>query len=347
MVVRKGYGFLPAPHGGKASGREGTARHTYQSVDEGYQHRDETMKKSFFALFIRCILPVLPLIMPAAGCSGGAFGGGDTAALLRERDSLRRVASQRDSQLTRMTSYFDTLSSALDSIRSQEQILTLPYDSEGRRLPAARLRENLETLQAVYDRQRDRIGRLESRLARSRDSVGQYRTLITYLYSQLDEKDAEIRRMRQEINSQKTVIQRQEAQARALREDIDNLEAAKEDMMGKMDEQQDLISAQAEIINTGYYVMAPLKTLQDFGLVSRNIGKKRVLYSGMDLNLFTRIDILAQTHFDFRANTNPKILSPVPQGSYTMTRNPDGTTSLDITDPRSFWSISTYLVIQL
>lgn len=287
----------------------------------------------------------LALALIVTGCN--IFGGKGTAQLLRERDSLQRVATERDSQLVRMSAYFDTLNTALDSIKTQEQILTLPYDSDGRRLTAGQMKENLELLQAIYDRQRERIERLESRLSSSRDSVGQYRTLINYLYAQLDEKDQEIRQMQQQIKEQNSIISKHVAQARIYEKNIGELEAANKDIMDRVSEQEEIISAQAETLNTGYYVMAPLKTLQQFGIVSKGLGKKNVKYSDLRNEVFTKINILTETHFNFRANTSPKILTPVPAGSYTLTKNSDGTTTLDITDPTSFWSISSYLVIQL
>ncbi len=43
----------------------------------------------------------------------------------------------------------------------------------------------------------------------------------------------------------------------------------------------------------------------------------------------------------------PKILSPVPSGSYKIVENQDGGKILVINDPTSFWSLSNILVIQL
>ena len=46
------------------------------------------------------------------------------------------------------------------------------------------------------------------------------------------------------------------------------------------------------------------------------------------------------------SSSNPKFLSQNPEGSYTLTENEDGTTTLTITDADKFWNVSRYLIIQ-
>jgi hypothetical protein len=43
---------------------------------------------------------------------------------------------------------------------------------------------------------------------------------------------------------------------------------------------------------------------------------------------------------------NPKLITEKPASSYTLTKNDDGTTTLEIKDPQMFWSVSPFLIIQ-
>ena len=64
-----------------------------------------------------------------------------------------------------------------------------------------------------------------------------------------------------------------------------------------------------------------------------------------DASAFTRIDLRSTTTFRI-PDKKPEILSTVPEGSYTLTRNDDGSSMLTVTDPAKFWSLSKYLVIK-
>ena len=95
-------------------------------------------------------------------------------------------------------------------------------------------------------------------------------------------------------------------------------------------------------LNNGYVIIDTKAELKRKGIARR----KKVINEGLlDKSKFTQVDIRNTTILTFNAK-KPRILTNMPQSSYTMTKNGDGTYTLNITDPTRFWSISRYLVIQ-
>lgn len=61
---------------------------------------------------------------------------------------------------------------------------------------------------------------------------------------------------------------------------------------------------------------------------------------------FVRVDIRQLRELTLNSK-KPKILTTMPQSSYSIVRNSDGISLLTINDPTLFWSSSNYLVISL
>lgn len=61
---------------------------------------------------------------------------------------------------------------------------------------------------------------------------------------------------------------------------------------------------------------------------------------------FSKIDI--RNYNDINLNSKkPQIMTQMPAGSYEITQNANGTSTLHIKDVNKFWSVSKFLVIKL
>lgn len=260
-------------------------------------------------------------------------------SLAHERDSLLAENNHQKDRLDKINSMVSTINSALDSIAIQENMLFINPESEIQVSRNDALR-NLARYEQVLKNQRERIDNLKHELEFS-DSTklnGMVEILkqqldakdkqIAHLKTELARKDVDISRLRQEVLSQRTRI---EEQSNTIVQ-LDNATKMQEVALTKQD----------EIINSGYVIVGTKKDLERKGVIKK---KRLIPESALDKNKFARVDIRKYREVTFSAK-KPKILTDMPQNSYSLTTNGTGDFTLRITNPSDFWRISNYLIIQ-
>ena len=166
--------------------------------------------------------------------------------------------------------------------------------------------------------------------------------LIDHMKSQLAEKDGQIARLRAELSNKNVNISRLRRQVESQHSQLAKQGEELEKLGKKTELQATALARQDKELNNGYVMIDTKAELKRKGLARR----KKVINEGLlDKSKFTQVDIRNTTILTFNAK-KPRILTNMPQSSYTMTKNGDGTYTLNITDPTRFWSISRYLVIQ-
>ena len=282
---------------------------------------------------------LLSLLMCLTSC--GEFGGNYRQVLV-ERDTLLAQSQRTEAQLEELKSYVDAISMSLDSIAAEESMLFLPdQETPGKALTKAQIKERLERFHELVERQHDRISSLEDSLAVSDSSLNAMRTMLAYFKVRIAEKDAEIAQMRQEIDKKNVRISdlnrkvsRLESHVEGLNTDIQNLQAAN-------DQQKAIMDAQNKVLNEGYYLID-----DKFGLASSGIKASRMSESNFDLSRFIKVDVRNFNDLHIPAK-KARILTSMPENSYEMVKNADGTLLLHINDPAMFWKYTNVLIIQI
>ena len=279
-------------------------------------------------------------ILAASSCD---YKSSSYRKLESERDSLLTVVSEKDSVSNAMNEYLDVISSSLDSIKAAETIYTLDVDQDGHKLKKAQIKDNLSLLEDVIHRQRSRIEELESQVQKSENAAKKYKTLIANLYAQIDEKDAKIRQMQTDLAKRDKTIQELNTQVSAIRTDLANAEQKNLEQQQMLESQSSILSMQDKIANTAYIITGTRRELLDKGILK---GLSSKIQSGsLSSGISLEVDMREFTDMSF-SSKHPKVLSSMPKDSYTITKTSDGSV-LTVTDPGRFWSVTTYLVIQL
>lgn len=261
-------------------------------------------------------------------------------ALVHERDSLQAANHTQKERLDKINSMVSTINSALDSIAAQENILFINPESEIQVSRNDAIR-NLARYEQVLKKQRERIDNLQHELEQRSDSTklnGMVAILqqqldakdkqIAHLKTELAKKDVDISRLRQEVLSQRTRIEEQSHTIFQLDRATKVQEAA--------------LTTQDEIINSGYVIVGTKKDLERKGVIKK---KRLIPESTFDKTKFARVDIRKYRDVPFSAK-KPRILTDMPQSSYSLTTDGNGNFTLHITNPADFWKISNYLIIQ-
>lgn len=254
-------------------------------------------------------------------------------------DSLQDVATQRFMDYENLSDYLTTISEGLDSIYVEEQEIVLNMKgNEGGRVNRQRVKQQLDHVRRTLNNHRERIAELEQRLATSQGVEKKLHSIIVALRQQIDQKDAELGRLRADLdNSRKSITELQSTVAQ-MHEIQESQEQTIEDQRVALEESQQKLS-------TAYVKIASKDELKALGLLKGGFLKKaKVDYSGINQAVFDRIDINTTTQFTLPKKF--KILTSVPASSYNVTKSGDENI-LTITDREQFWSVSSYLIIQI
>lgn len=285
------------------------------------------------------LLLFLFIAMFISGC-----GNRDTSTalleLVAERDSLRSENSSQRKRLDTLNGMISTINSALDSISIQENILFIDPVSETQ-VSRDEVLRNLTRYEQVLKHQQARInqlrqniqpdsvnGNLDGMLGVMQQQLNAKDRQISILKSELAKKDVDITRLRKLIASQRNEIEEQTQTIAQL------------DQTTKV--QVEALARQDEYINSAYVIVGTKKDLERKGIIKK---KRMIPESALDKSKFAKIDIRKYREVTFYAK-KPKILTDMPQRTYSLITDGNGNFTLRITSPDDFWKVSNYLVIQ-
>lgn len=285
---------------------------------------------------VAALLSVLILI----SCNGGKDY--EKQLLTLRLDSISRVNEQNMQDLAEVNAIINIISEELDSIAIMEDMIRFnTLGKEGRKPTKTEMRDRLQNFSKMLERQKQRISQLEDSLSLLNSSaVAKYRNLISLLNSQLTEKDNTINSLMAELNARNANISK-------LQSDIEVLTTEKEELSAMAEQQQEALTAQDAYINEGYIRIGTKKELQNAGLITGGgfLSKAKVNNSNMDASLFQKVDIRQITQLNIPAKSF-KILTSMPESSYSIQSVSKESSILIIQNPTQFWSISRFLIIQ-
>lgn len=262
-----------------------------------------------------------------------------------DKQRIERLEAERDSILTehlQLSEFLGTVSQSMDSIAMQEGDIFKMNNVEGTPVPTKeQIKENLNLFEELLNRQRARIAFLEDSLKNATDSrATKLMSIVRGLRAQVEEKDKMIAQLRGELKNKNADIVKLKSHVSALSENVMALNE-------QTQEQEAALTAQSDMMNEGYVKAGTKKELQKLGLLSGSglFAKKKLDVSNLNTDYFEKIDM--RTFQELRIEgKNPKILTPIPESSYQIDKNDDGTCTLKVLDPTLFWSVSNFLVIQ-
>lgn len=251
---------------------------------------------------------------------------GDSAA-----DSTS-VEVLQEEEIDRMSSLINEVSSCIDSIQIQENLI---FNAKEGTTDREKMLIQLRSLKDLLARKQSQINALTAEKdnisASSKKTIQNLQKMVDFISSQLAEKT-------KQVESLELAVQNKDAKIDELRYGLNELSKESE-YLKEQNYQQD------REMNRVYYIVASKNELKDLGLLKTKALSKKVLSENIDKNLFKVADkrSLKTIAID---DKNAKVLTNNPESSYTITKNGDGTATLEITDVEKFWAISPYLIIQ-
>jgi chromosome segregation ATPase len=255
-----------------------------------------------------------------------------------QRDSIQQekdlVVKERDEFLeiiSEIQSNFSTIREVELGIIDQSQGYE-KLNNEGK----ARIREDLEFITNKIQENKDRINSLEADLKKSQGQAAHYKNLVANL-----QKDLVLRE--KEITDLKAQLAEKDAYIEQLNTRVASLTHSKDSLSTLSSKQLAAIKAQEEEIYGGWYTMGKKAELKAKGMKEGDLKTTK-----FNKGNFKKIDIREEKEIDL-GSKKAKLYTSHPAGSYVLEKKSanDKNLVLKIKDPKSFWSNSKYLIIQI
>ena len=263
-----------------------------------------------------------------ASCDG--LSGGSKDQLKAENDSLLMELTQRNAELDEMMGTFNDISEGFRQINAAESRVDLQRGavSEGSLSAKQQIATDIEFIQKQMQENKEQIAKLEAMLKSSKNNSTQLKKAVESLTQELASKNIRI----QELDAAVT-----------------GLSTDKEVLTAENEAKAKTVAEQDKALNTAWFVFGTKKELKDQNILT-NTGlfqKKQVLKdSDINKDYFTQVDIRTTKEIKLYSKS-ADVLTTHPAGSYALEKDDKDQLVLKISNPKDFWSVSRYLVIQV
>lgn len=269
-------------------------------------------------------------------CQGDIQETPEYKKLLSERDSLAGLVSTDVSLINQYLSDFNEIQTNLNKIKEAENLITINANKpENQSTIKDQINEDMQLIYDLLQQNKKTISDLKRKLRKSNKKLVELEKMLKNFELQIAAKDSEIYQL-------KTKLEQMNIKVEILTASIDSLN--KENI-----QKSELIAQKTEELNTAFYVIGSKKELIANKIITKEggfvgLGKIEKLRSDFNQNYFTRIDITTLDEIPIHSK-KAKIITDHPSNTYKFVQNGKIIEKLLITDKKSFWSVSKYLVI--
>ena len=270
-----------------------------------------------------------------ASCDGFKGGSKDLKA---ENDSLLIELSQRNAELDEMMGTFNEIQEGFRQINDAESRVDLQRGTITENSASAKqqIASDIEFITKQMEENKAQIAKLQAMLKRSKNNSAQLKKAVESLTQELVTKQQRIEELQAELASKNIRIQELDAA-------VSGLSADKESLAAENEAKARTVAEQDKAINAAWFVFGTKSELK-----SQKILQSGDVLKNADFNkdYFTQIDIRTTKEIKLYSK-RAELLTTHPAGSYELVKDDKGQLTLKITNPKEFWSVSKYLVIQV
>jgi DNA repair exonuclease SbcCD ATPase subunit len=284
------------------------------------------------------------IVCAAVMASCDSFSGGKKDQLKAENDSLLMELTQRNAELDEMMGTFNDISEGFRQINAAESRVDLQRGAvaEGSLSAKQQITSDIEFIRKQMEENKEQIAKLQAQLKNSKNSSVQLKKAVEALTQELVAKTQRIEELQAELASRNIRIQELDAA-------VSGLSADKEMLSAENEAKAKTVAEQDKELNTAWFVFGTKKELKDQKILSGSgLFKKGEVLKDGDVNkdYFTQVDLRTTKEIKLYSK-DADILTTHPAGSYALEKDDKGQLTLKITNPKEFWSVSRYLVIQV
>ncbi len=270
-----------------------------------------------------------------ASCSGEK-GRSDSDSLQIVTVQYEQASSLNDSLLLLMGDIYD----GLDSINIQEGLL-YSMDKGGEKFDRrAEVRKNLESIKDRLQKNRDLLSQMQAKLDKTGGDNAVLKKTVADLQARIERQEEKISELNTRLEAANAEIELLNEQVTKGQEDLQAETAAREQAQAEA-------TAAENLANRVYYAIGTNKELKQNGLLDKKfLGATKVLQGDFNENYFTAGDKRNLSVIN-TGGKKVKIWGNVPKDSYEILDNSNGTQSVKILNPKTFWERSPFVIIQI
>jgi len=287
------------------------------------------------------IITISALLMAACTSSTNAVSDDDAdlKKITAQRDSVIRVAAEKDSSINAFISSFAEIENNLVSIKQKEEMLFFhsKKNIELSKSVKNQVDENIKIINDLMEKNRQKITSLNAQLKDANYTINQLKGLVDILVTNINNKNHDLIELNKALttNGKMTLA----------------LNTAMIDFGAQSANKTDTINQISQKLNTAYYIIGDASHLKEKNIVTEKGGffspnQYEKLNPDFNITEFTKIDAKQTKNIKITGKT-VKLITNHPSSSYKLESNNSNKTSLNliISDAEKFWSESKFLVI--
>lgn len=277
---------------------------------------------------------ILTALLMSCGDENGEMLADELEKLKQENIELKeqtKVIAEKDSAINEYAKFIMDIQNNLNKINEKENSLLLKSRNPELNGSDATIISDMQELGKLLAENKAKVNSMKAKLSNANIQISDLESVVLNLTDQVEKKDTEIMGLKGELSD--------------LGVAFDELLSAYEDNIVVLADKNEIIETQENELNTAYYTFGSVKELKNNGVISKEggfigIGKTKKLKDDFNKDYFTKVDITKATTITLGVS-KAKLVTTHPEGTYELTGE-----KLVIADPKKFWSVSKYLVIE-
>jgi hypothetical protein len=256
-----------------------------------------------------------------------------------QKHSFTELLTTRDSVINEWMLTFDQIEKDLNIVKEKQNIITInSSDVEFSKDKKQQILQDIEYINTLLDQNKKKIASLTAQLKNSGGVIKSLQIKVAAL-------EASMKLRENEISELKVALVEKDFE-------IGQLNTRMSDQQIAIALKDEKISNQTYEMNKAFLAYGTYKALKSKGLVSKEggflgLGMKESLLENFDDSSFTQININEMRSIPVNSKV-AKLITEHPRSSYDLIRDKDNKiASIEIKDPRQFWKISKYAVVEI
>lgn len=245
-----------------------------------------------------------------------------------ELQALRTQVAEQDSLINLVIQNFA-------QIQQLEGMISLDGNSELPQSQRAKIEDNLRLIKEKLESNRETIELLNKKIANSGNKNSSLQRTINTLQEQLNTKNAEILNLTEELKRKDIAIGVLDSMVTGLSSNVENLNKVSAAQQAELERQD-------AALNTVRYCIGTSQDLKDMNILRNG----QVVTEGYQSDYFTQIDLRKVTSIPLYAK-RAELKTKHPESSYKLVKGTDNMLTLEISNPKEFWSLSKILVVRI
>ena len=251
----------------------------------------------------------------------------------------------RDSLINEWMETFNEIEKDLLTMQEKEDILKInSSDSQLKKDIRERIKIEISQLNSLLKENKAKIAVLNRKLEKSGVQIAALNSKVIQLEEAIDQRDRTLADLKFQLIENDFEL----ADLNMLIDSLDYEILQKEEEISTIN--KELLTNKAQL-NRAYIASGTTRELRDRGLLKKEggflglLGKSKTVSTKLSENEFQEIDIMQTNRIAINAK-KAELISDHPQESYQIIKNDSLIAYVQIEDPKTFWKITKYAVIE-